>query len=241
MNNSISHQGEMDLGLRSFMLGTYKYMVAAMGVSGITGWLMSFLLLRNGVPTDLYHIMYGSPMRWALWLAPIIFIMVMGRKFESMSVPKARFILILYSALIGVWLADLGIYFTQSNPMLGAKILFMSATMFGAFSLFGYVTRKNLQGIGQFASMALIGVIITMVINIAVFKSTGFDTFISGIGLVVVAGMTAWQTQNLKQMYYSTQGRGDMAEKAAVFGAISLYISFINIFILLMRFMGGND
>ncbi len=241
MNTSITHQSEMDLGLRSFMLGTYKYMIAAMGISGVAGWIMSLFLFNGGVPTNLYQLMYGSPLKWAVWLAPMAFVMIMGRKYATMSVSTARFTLFGYATLMGVWLSSLGVYFVQSNPLLGAKILFLSAAMFGAFSLFGYATRKSLQGIGQFAGMALFGVIVAMVINIAVFKSTGFDMVISGIGLLLVAAMTAWQTQNLKRMYHATLGNGEMAEKAAVFGALSLYTSFVNIFLFLMRFMGGGD
>ena len=232
---------DIDVGLRSFMLGTYKYMIAAMGVSALAGWAMSLVLFNNGAPTDLYKLMYGSVLRWAVWLAPMIFVMVMGARYHKLSVNGARFTLFGYSALIGVWLSALGAYFVSTNPVLGAKILLLSASMFGAFSLFGYVTRKSLQGVGQMAGMLLFGVIIAMVINVAVFKSTGFDMVVSGIGLLLVAAMTAWQTQSLKQMFYATAGHAEEAEKASVFGALSLYTSFINIFLFLMRFMGGND
>lgn len=240
-DGTLAQGGEMDLGLRSFMLGTYKYMIAAMAISGLAAWAMSLVLFQNGAPTDLYRIIHTGPLRWAMWLAPMAFVMIMGSRYRKMSVSGARFTLFGYAALIGVWLSDIAAYFAQSNPLLGMKILLLSSAMFGAFSLFGYTTRKNLSGIGQFAAMAFMGVIISMVINMLIFKSTGFDMIVSGIGLVLVAAMTAWHTQGLKQMYRATIGNAAEAEKASVFGAISLYTSFINIFLLLMRFMGSGD
>jgi uncharacterized protein len=240
-NDTLARGGEMDLGLRNFMLGTYKYMIAAMAISGLAAWAMSLVLFQNGAPTDLYRIIHTGPLRWAMWLAPMGFVMIMGSRYNKMSVSGALFTLFGYAALIGVWLSDIAAYFAQENPLLGMKILLLSSSMFATFSLFGYMTRKNLSGIGQFAAMAFMGVIVSMVINMLVFKSTGFDMVVSGIGLVLVAAMTAWHTQGLKQMYRATVGNAAEAEKASVFGAISLYTSFINIFLLLMRFMGGGD
>lgn len=243
MNNSPMHAGGTtgtDVGLRRFLLGTFQYMAAAMVVSGAAAWLMSQFLFSGGQPTSLYATLYYTPLKWALWLAPMAFVWIMGANYSKLSPNMARFTLFGYAALIGVWLSSLLMGLTQTAPELGAKVFFLSIALFGSFCLFGYTTKMDLGKIGPMAAMAFFGVVIAMVINIAVFKSTGFDMILSGVGLLLMAAITAWNLQDLKQQYYMIGGNAAEAEKASAFGALSLYTSFINIFLMLLRFMGNE-
>lgn len=237
---SAENYSSTDLGLRSFLLGTFQYMIMAMGISAVAAWAMSNVLFDAGQPTSVYYTMYASPLKWAVWLAPMAFVWIMGARYHKLSRTAANLTLVGYSALIGVWLSALLAAFVMNNPQLGAKVFFLSIALFGTFCLFGYTTKFDLSKIGPMAGMALLGVIVAMVINIAVFKSTGFDLVISGVGLLIMSVVTAFQLQSLKQIYYSVAGNADEAHKASVFGAIGLYTSFINIFLFLLRFMSNE-
>lgn len=240
MNNTITHQGEMDLGLRSFMLGTYKYMIAAMAVSGIVALAVAkFLLLdANGAPTQMAYLLTSPMIALGMTLAIVFGFGAMGRKLHTMSVSNARTFLFVFAAFMGVWLSVIAAF---KDPMISVRIFFMATAMFGGVSLIGYTTKKNLSGIATFASMAFIGVIVLMFANAFFFKAGGGSMFVLGlnaVGLLAIAALTAWETQALKRTYHSTVGNPDLAEKYSVFGAASLLLSFINMFMMLMNLFG---
>lgn len=240
MNNTITHQGEMDLGLRSFMLGTYKYMIAAMGVSGLTALLIAKFLLvdANGAPTQMAYMLTSGFTSIIMCVGIMFFFGAFAKKLPSMSISNARVFLFAFAAAMGLMLSVIAAF---KDPMISVRIFFMAAAMFAGVSLLGYTTKKNLSGLATFAFMAFIGVIVLLLANTFFFKAAAGSTFVlalNAIGLLAVAALTAWETQTLKRTYYSTVGSPEMAEKYSVFGAASLLLSFINIFMFLMNLFG---
>lgn len=243
MNNTITHQSEMDAGLRSFMLGTYKYMMMAMAVSGIVAYVIGNYFLLDPVTGGLTSLgrAITSPMI-ALGLTFGIMFMFggVGRKLHSMSIGAVKTFLFTFAAIMGVWLSVIAAF---KDPMISARIFFMAAAMFAGVSLIGYTTKKNLSGLATFAAMAFIGVIVLMFANAFFFKlgaGSGFVIGLNAVGLLAVAALTAWETQALKRTYYGTVSDPAMAEKYAVFGAASLLLSFINMFSMLMSLFGRD-
>ncbi|CAN7757519.1 Bax inhibitor-1/YccA family protein [Bradyrhizobium sp. LjRoot220] len=216
----------IDLGLRAFMLRVYNYMAAGVGLTGIA----AFLTYQLTGPELLQ-----SPLMWVLMLAPLALVFFISARINTLSAAAARGLFLLYAALVGVSLSTIFHIYTESSI---TRVFFISAAAFGALSLWGYTTRRDLSGFGTFLFMGLIGVIIASLVNLFL-RSSGLDWLISIIGVGVFAGLTAYDTQRIKGMY----DRGDDATSAgrkAVMGALSLYINFINLFMMLLRLMGGR-
>ncbi len=242
MNTSVTHQGEMDMGLRSFMLGTYKYMIAAMAVSGIVAFgIGKFLLLdANGMPTQMAYMLTKPSTALIMTLGIVFGFGAVGRKLHTMSLSGARIFLFGFAAVMGIWLSVIAAF---KDPMISVRIFFMASAMFAGVSLLGYTTKKNLSGLATFAAMAFIGVIVLMFANAFFFKAAAGSTFVLGlnaVGLLAVAALTAWETQALKRTYYGTVGDAALAEKYSVYGAASLLLSFINMFSMLMSLFGRD-
>ncbi|PHR61139.1 MAG: hypothetical protein COA43_03950 [Robiginitomaculum sp.] len=242
MNNSITHQGEMDLGLRSFMLGTYKYMIMAMAVSGVSAILIAKFVLLNefGGLTPMGRTLTSPMVALGMTFGIIFGFGAVGRKLHTMNISTARMFLFGFAAVMGVWLSTIAAF---KDPMISVRIFFMASAMFGGVSLLGYTTKKNLSGLATFASMAFIGVIVLMFANAFFFKAGGGSMFVLGlnaVGLLAVAAITAWETQALKRTYYGTVGDPELAEKYSVYGAASLLLSFINMFMMLMNLFGRD-
>lgn len=235
-----------DVGLRTFMMGTYRYMVLAMLVSMGVAWAFGNFVLIN-VPfapeSGLSGIgrMLMNPM---VSLAMVVGIMFgfggVGAKLHSMSVSGVKTFLFAFAAVMGVWLSAMAVYV---NPLVVTKIFFMAATAFASVSLIGYVTKKDLGGIAKFCFMIFAGFVAYSLLSMFIpsLSVTGpMDIVINVVALVAICGITAWETQALKRTYYATAGNAQMAEKMSVFGAASLLLSFINIFSLLMNIFGGE-
>jgi len=246
MNNysggPVAAGSEMDLGLRSFMLGTYKYMIAAMGVSGLVAFLVAkyMLLDAGGNPTQLAYTLTKPSTALMLTLGIVFGFGAVGAKLHTMSLNSVRVFLFGFAAVMGLWLSIIAAF---KDPMISVRIFFMAAAMFGGVSLLGYTTKKNLSGIATFASMIFIGVIVMFFVN-AFFIKAGADSTmmlgLSAVGLLAIAAITAWETQALKRTYYGTVNNPELAEKYSAFGAASLLLSFINIFMLLMNLFGRD-
>ncbi|MEE9273214.1 MAG: Bax inhibitor-1 family protein [Robiginitomaculum sp.] len=239
---STSAQGEMDLGLRSFMLGTYKYMIMAMGVSGLVALLVAkFLLLdANGMPTPLAYTLTRPSTALILSLGIMFVFGRIGAKLHSMSIGGVKTFLFGFAAVIGIWLSVIAAF---KDPMISVRIFFMAAAMFGGVSLIGYTIKKDLSGLLVFFTMAFIGAIVMLFLNAFVLKQAADSTFVlalNALGLLGIAGLTAWKTQMLKRVYYSTVGDKDMTEKYSVFGAAMLLLAFINMFSFLMSLFGRD-
>ena len=216
----------IDVGLRAFMLRVYNYMAAGVGLTGIA----AFLTYQFTGPELLQ-----SPLMWVFILAPLALVFFIGARINTLSVGAARGLFFLYAVLVGISLSTIFHIYTESSI---TRVFFISAAAFGALSIWGYTTKRDLSGFGTFLFMGLIGVIIASLVNLFL-KSSGLDWVISVIGVGIFAGLTAYDTQRVKGMY----DRGDDATSAgrkAVMGALSLYLDFINLFMMMLRLMGGR-
>ncbi len=241
-NDTLAQGGEMDLGLRNFMLGTYKYMVAAMAVSGIVAYLFGTKVLMTpaGGMSDIGRMLYSPGAAIGLTIGIVVLFGAVGRKLHTMSVNAVKVFLFTFAAIMGVWLSAIAAFV---DPMVSVRIFFMAAIAFLAVSLVGYTIKKDLGGIAKFFIMLFVGFIVINILGmfIPALAFTGMAGFLFNlVGLVAICGITAWETQSLKRIYYGTVGDAAMAEKMSVFGAASLLLSFINIFSILMSMFGGD-
>ena len=216
----------IDVGLRAFMLRVYNYMAAGVGVTAVVAWLTYQLtgpeLLQN-------------PLMWVFILAPLALVFFIGARINTLSVSTARLLFFVYAALVGVSLSTLLHIYTSASI---TRVFFIAATMFGALSLFGYTTRRDLSGLGTFLFMGLIGIIIASLVNLFL-RSTGLDWMLSIVGVGVFAGLTAYDTQRIKAMYSSTDDETSAGRKSVI-AALSLYLNFINLFMMLLRLAGSR-
>ncbi len=218
-----------DSALRQYMIKVYNFMSLALLISGLTAFLVA------SSPAAM-ALIFGTPLAWVVMLAPLGFVIFFGVKLNSMSAEKAKNCLWIYSALMGLSLASILAVYTGTSV---AKVFFITASVFGAMSLYGYTTKKDLTAFGSFLIMGLIGLIIASIVNIFL-KSSALEFGLSLLGVFLFIGLTAYDTQRIKQMYYQFSGNSEMVAKAAVMGALSLYMDFINLFLMLLRFFGDR-
>jgi len=218
-----------DEGLRSHMLRVYNYMGGGLVLTGIVA------LLVASTPA-IYQPIFGTSLKWVVMLAPLAFIFIMSWRMEAMSAATAQILFWTFCALMGLSLASIFLVFTGTSI---ARTFFIAAAMFGATSLYGYTTRRDLTNMGSFLIMGLIGIIIAMLANLFI-QSSALQFAISVIGVIAFTGLTAYDTQNIKQQYAEGHG-SELQSKLAVFGALSLYLNFINIFQLLLGLTGERE
>jgi uncharacterized protein len=216
----------IDVGLRAFMMRVYNYMAAGVGLTGVAAYLTYQLTGPE---------LIQSPLMWVLMLAPLGLVFLISARINTLSVEAARGLFFLYAALVGVSLSTIFHIYTESSI---TRVFFISAAAFGGLSIWGYTTRRNLSGFGTFLFMGLIGVVIASLVNLFL-RSSGLDWMISIIGLGVFAGLTAYDTQRIKEMYVLSDDATAIGRKA-VMSALSLYINFINLFMMMLRLMGGR-
>src|ERR1700751_5187368 len=234
-----SDQVAIDAGLRAYMIRVYNYMTAGVALTGLVAWFTySAAVVDTGAGlqlTQFGHAIFASPLMWLFVLAPLGLVMLLSFGINRLSAGPALTVFFIYAALLGLSLASIFLVYTHASI---TRVFFISAATFGALSLYGYTTQRALTGIGSFMFMGLIGIIIASLVNIFL-KSTGLDWAISIIGVVVFAGLTAYDTQRIKEMY-SVMDDGTVAGRKAVMGALSLYLDFINLFLMLLRLMGDR-
>ncbi|MER9297341.1 Bax inhibitor-1/YccA family protein [Mesorhizobium sp. M0621] len=218
-----------DEGLRQHMLRVYNYMGVGLVVTGLVAFMIS------STPA-LYVPIFSSPLKWVVMLAPLAFVLLFSFKMQTMSAASAQAMFWAFCAVMGLSLASVFLVFTGTSI---ARTFFIAATMFGATSLYGYTTRRDLTQFSSFLIMGLIGVVIASIVNIFL-GSTALQFAISVIGIAVFIGLTAWDTQTIKEQY-AENFDGESRQKLAVFGAFSLYLNFINIFQLLLNFTGERE
>ncbi|HZU63814.1 MAG TPA: Bax inhibitor-1/YccA family protein [Novosphingobium sp.] len=221
-----------DAGLRAYMLRIYNFMASGVLVSGIVAIAMASLLEQHN---PLAMALLFSPLRWLVILAPFAFILAMSFGFMRMQNSTLQALFWAFCAVMGVSLSTVLLVYTGSSV---AATFFATTGAFAGLSLVGYTTKRNLSAMGTFLTMGLFGLIIAMLIN-AFFPSPGLSMGISLIGVLIFAGLTAWDTQRLKGMYLQVAGT-PYAEKAAIMGALTLYLDFVNMFMFLLRFMGDQ-
>ena len=208
------------------MLRIYNYMAAGVGLTALVAWL-TYQLIGPAL--------LQSPLMWIFILAPLALVFFLSARINTLSATTARALFFVYAALVGVSLSILFHIYTSSSI---TRVFFITAATFGALSIFGYTTRRDLSGFGTFLFMGLIGIIVASLVNLFL-RSTELDWLISIIGVGVFAGLTAYDTQRIKAMY---DGADDeiSAGRKSIMAALSLYLNFINLFMMLLRLAGGR-
>jgi FtsH-binding integral membrane protein len=222
-------QALFDEGLRKHMLRIYNYMAIGLVLTGIVALVV-------GTTPALYVPIFSTPLKWVVMLAPLAFVLFFSFRIQSMSGAGAQMMFWAFCAVMGLSLASVFLVFTGTSI---ARTFFIAATMFGATSVYGYTTKRDLANFGSFLMMGLIGVVIASVVNIFL-GSSALQFAISLIGIVVFVGLTAWDTQNIKEQYAENVDQ-ESQQKMAVMGALSLYLNFVNIFQLLLNFTGERE
>jgi uncharacterized protein len=250
----------IDAGLRAHMLRVYNYMVLGLAVTAIAAvgvYLLSVTddvaaaakVVRGGggdsparLASNLYltpvgYALFGTPLKWAVILAPLAFAFALSFGIERLRPAVAQLLFWLYAALMGLSFGSVFMIYTHTSV---GRVFFITAASFGALSLWGYTTKRDLTGLGSFLVMGLCGVVIAGLANLFL-ASSALQWVISVVGVVVFSGLTAWDAQRLKNEYIYGAMDGDTAERTAVVGALSLYLDFINMFTLLLQLFGQRE
>ncbi|HRK18633.1 MAG TPA: Bax inhibitor-1/YccA family protein [Hyphomicrobiaceae bacterium] len=239
---------EIDEGLRSYMLRVYNYMAGGLALSGLVAFTLFNMAVTNDQSqaaakfgskflTPFGKALYGSPLMWVLVLAPLAFVLLLSFRVYKMSPAATQIAFWSFAVVMGASLSTLLLRYTGASI---AQVFAITATAFAALSLFGYTTKKDLSGWGSFLIMGVIGLILAGLVNIFL-QSSGLQFAISAIGVLVFAGLTAYDTQNIKDHYYEVAHDGALATKTAVMGALNLYLDFINMFQSLLYLMGDRE
>ncbi|MGU3538249.1 Bax inhibitor-1/YccA family protein [Methylobacterium sp. A54F] len=234
-------QVEVDQGLRTFMLGVYNNMVIGLGISGLVALGLNMAATAQTATgqlalTPFGQLLYTSPLKWVLMLAPLAFIFIFSMRMDRMSAASARMTFFAFAAVMGASMSTLLLVFTGASVV---RVFFITAATFGGLSLWGYTTKRSLSGMGSFLMMGLIGLIIASLVNLFL-QSSGLQWAISFLGVGIFAGLTAYDTQKLKEMYLYSGFDAEGAAKMSVNGALTLYLDFINMFQFLLSLMGDR-
>ncbi len=240
----------VDAGLRAYMLRIYNYMSIGLAITGLAA-LGVYMAAVTDVPTPeavrvgklfltpFGYAMFVSPLKWLFMLAPLAMVFVISAGINRLAPSTAQILFWVFSALMGISLSSIFLVFTHTSIV---RVFFITAATFGALSLYGYTTKRDMTGMGSFLFMGLIGIIIASLVNLFL-ASSALQFIVSVVGVLIFAGLTAWDTQRLKNDYiygYASAG-GEIAERAAISGALSLYLNFINLFTLLLQLLGQRD
>jgi FtsH-binding integral membrane protein len=226
MTRAEAEAAEIDVGLRSYMLRVYNYMASGLALTGIVAYVVA------NTPA-LMQAIYGTPLMWLVMLSPLAFVLFLSFRIHRIRASTAQLVFWLFSGVMGLSLASIFIVYTQTSI---ARVFFITAGTFAAMSLYGYTTKKDLSGWGSFLFMGLIGIIIAMVVNIFL-ASPALYFAISVIGVLVFVGLTAYDTQRIKEMYLASD-TAEISSKKAIMGALRLYLDFINLFVMLLALLG---
>lgn len=236
-----AHRVAIDQGLRAYMIRVYNYMGVGVALTGVAAWVvykMAVVETATGAIagyTEFGRTLFGSPLYFVLLFAPLALVFFLSFRIEHLQATTARALFFFYAALLGVSLAPIFIAYTHNSI---ANVFFISAASFGALSLWGYTTQRDLSAFGSFLIMGLFGIILASLVNI--FLHSGPLSFvISAVGVLVFAGLTAWDTQRIKEMY-DPMDDGTVGGRKAVMGALTLYLDFINLFLMLLRLFGDR-
>jgi FtsH-binding integral membrane protein len=240
----------VDAGLRAYMLRVYNYMTIGLAITGFAalGVYMGAVTtdagaaaarVGNTMLTSFGVAMFVSPLKWVFILAPLAMVFAISFGINRLKPATAQLLFWVFSALMGISLSSIFLVYTHTSIV---RVFFITAAAFGALSLYGYTTKRDMTGMGSFLLMGLVGVVIASLVNLFV-ASSMLQFVVSVVGVLVFAGLTAWDTQRLKNDYiygYGSAG-GDVAERAAITGALSLYLNFINLFTLLLQLLGQKE
>jgi FtsH-binding integral membrane protein len=223
-----------DAGLRSYMLSVYNYMASGVLLTGIVAMLFANSSLINLIVNPATG--QATPLFWIVLFAPLALVFGLSFGINRISAGTAQALFWVYAALVGVQFSSLFLVYTGASI---AQAFFATAAAFLGLSLYGYTTKRDLSGFGTFLIMGVVGLFVAMLLNMFL-RSPGLNLAISAIGVLIFAGLTAYDTQKIKSLYFVVAGHGEALAKTAIIGALNLYIDFINMFLFLLRFMGDR-
>ncbi len=219
---------DIDQGLRTYMVRVYSYMAMGLGLTG----LVSFFTASNPA---FFNAIFGTPLAWLVMLAPLGMAMFLSFRIHSITFSTAQTLFWTYAAVMGLSLSTIFYVYTGQSI---ARLFFVSASVFGGMSLYGYTTKKDLTAFSSFLTMSLFELVIASLVKLFL-QSTGLQFMLSCIGVVVFTGLTAYDTQVIKELYYESDSR-EVSGKKAIIGALNLYLDFINLFLSLLRLFGDR-
>jgi uncharacterized protein len=234
----------IDQGLRAYMIRVYNNMALGVALTGVVAWVAfqaaggdAIQLTARGVvgATAFGQLILSFPGQIVLFLGTLGLVFMISWRIDRLQPSTAFALFMLYAGLLGVMLSSIFVVYTGVSI---SRTFFISAASFGALSLYGYTTQRDLSPIGSFLMMGVIGIILAMLVNMFL-QSTQLDLVISAIGVLCFAGLTAWDTQRIKEMYNPMED-GTIVGRKAVIGALSLYLDFINLFLFMLRFLGDR-
>ena len=234
----------IDQGLRAHMIRVYNYMTGGLALTGIVAWLAylaaggdAISVSGNSISglTPFGQAIFSGPLMWVLLLVPLGLVFFLSFRIQHLQASTARLVFFVYAGLLGLSLASLFIVYTHASI---TRVFFITAASFGALSLWGYTTKRSLDAMGSFLIMGLFGLILASIVNI--FWPNGALQFVISVaGVLIFAGLTAWDTQKVKE-FYDPMDDGTVAGRKAVMGALSLYLDFINMFLFMLRLFGDR-
>ncbi|KUJ76973.1 hypothetical protein AVO45_10840 [Ruegeria marisrubri] len=242
---------QIDEGLRAHMNKVYGTMSVGMLITFLAAWAIAGLAVTTDPSaaaaqlsstkylTQFGYTIYASPLKWVIMFAPLAFVFGLGAAIDRISASAAQLVFYTFAAVMGLSISSIFLVFTGESIV---QVFLITAIAFAGLSLYGYVTKKDLSGMGTFLVMGLIGLIVAMIVNIFV-ASSAMAFAISVIGVLIFAGLTAYDTQNIKTTYIQHAAHGDQEwlGKAAIMGALSLYLDFINMFMFLLQLFGNRE
>ncbi|MCO5733566.1 Bax inhibitor-1/YccA family protein [Rhizobium sp. SSA_523] len=226
----------IDEGLRAYMLKVYNLMALGLAITGLAAFGTWQFAVDGGQLTPFGVALYASPLKWVVMLAPLAMVFFLSFRINRMSVSAAQTTFWVYAALMGLSLSSIFLVFTGQSIV---QTFFITAASFGALSLYGYTTKRSLTAMGSFMIMGLFGLIIASVVNIFL-ASSALGFAISVLGVLIFAGLTAYDTQKIKEMYFEGDDTAVMGRKA-IMGALTLYLDFVNLFMFMLQFLGNRN
>ncbi|WP_020594457.1 Bax inhibitor-1/YccA family protein [Kiloniella laminariae] len=220
---------DIDEGLRAYMLGVYNYMAIALGITG-------FVAFGVSQSPELLMAIFGTPLQWVVMLAPLGMVFFLSARIHALQASTAQMLFWVFAVLMGISLSTVFIAYTGESV---ARVFFITAASFAGLSLIGYTTKKDLSAMGAFLIVGLFGLIIASIVNIFM-ASSGLEFVISVAGVLIFAGLTAYDTQKIKLMYLESDS-SEVAQKKSIMGALTLYLDFINLFLMLLRLLGNRE
>jgi FtsH-binding integral membrane protein len=228
MSADQAHASGIDVGLREYMLRVYNFMASGLALTGI-------IALAASQSAELMQAIHGTGLRWIVMFGPIGFVFFLSARIHAIKASTAQALFWVYAAMMGLMMSYVFLAYTGESV---ARVFFITSGTFAAMSLYGYTTKRDLTGLGSFMMMGLIGIIIAMVVNIFL-QSAAMQFIISVLGVLIFVGLTAYDTQKIKNMY-SAVDSSEIAGKKAIMGALTLYLDFINLFIMLLSLFGDR-
>lgn len=229
MTGAQARDADIDVGLREYMLKVYNYMSMALALTGAVAFAAS-------TSQGLMQAIYGSPLQWVVMLAPLGMVFFLAARINHMKASTAQTVFWVYAAMVGLSLSYIFLVYTGASV---TRVFFITAGAFAGLSLYGYTTKRNLSAMGSFLMMGVIGLVIAMVVNIFL-ESSAMQFVISVLGVLIFAGLTAYDTQAIKESYYAGD-EGETHEKKAIIGALRLYLDFLNMFLFLLQLFGNRE